>query len=181
MKKILILVSGMSPQIVTETLYALHRQTPSWVPDEIRLVTTKTGKQRAELELLKGSCHFQRWREDYEICQPIHFDSNCITVIHDKQGNPLQDLRSPEDNESAADLIAATVQEFTQSPDTEVHVSLAGGRKTMGYYAGYALSILAASRTACLMFWSVKALKACRTFTTLHPTIRLSATGKDSR
>jgi CRISPR-associated protein (TIGR02584 family) len=30
---------------------------------------------------------------------------------------------------------------LTEDPDTEIHVSIAGGRKTMGYYLGYALSL----------------------------------------
>jgi hypothetical protein len=33
------------------------------------------------------------------------------------------------------------VREFTACTNTELHVSLAGGRKTMGFYVGYALSL----------------------------------------
>ncbi len=42
-RRILLAVTGLTPQVVTETLYALacRPQTP-WVPDEIHLVTTAT-------------------------------------------------------------------------------------------------------------------------------------------
>ena len=32
-------------------------------------------------------------------------------------------------------------QKFTLDDDTQLMVSIAGGRKTMGYYAGYALTL----------------------------------------
>ena len=41
-RKILIAVTGMSPQILTETVYALHMQ-QDWLPDEIFVLTTQTG------------------------------------------------------------------------------------------------------------------------------------------
>ena len=41
----------------------------------------------------------------------------------------------------AADFIMDKVRELTQEPSHELHVSIAGGRKTMGYYLGYALSL----------------------------------------
>jgi hypothetical protein len=40
-----------------------------------------------------------------------------------------------------ADFITETLRELTEDDQTELHVSIAGGRKTMGYYLGYALSL----------------------------------------
>ena len=53
----------------------------------------------------------------------------------------LDDIRTPQDNEAAADLISELVRSFTADPDCALHASLAGGRKTMSYYLGYALSL----------------------------------------
>jgi len=52
-RKILLAVTGLSPQIVTETLYALAvgQDTP-WIPDEIHLITSCEGAERARLSLL---------------------------------------------------------------------------------------------------------------------------------
>ena len=48
-KKILLLVSGMSPQIITETLYALITQPQPWVPDEVHLITIRVNVVRDQL------------------------------------------------------------------------------------------------------------------------------------
>lgn len=141
-KRILLLVSGMSPQIITETLYALSVQhSPAWIPNEIHLITTLQGKQNALLELLEGNKHFAHFLNDYTITQPIRFDESTIHLIHPEGGQPLEDLRTPADNEAAADTITRLIRDFTHQESTELHVSLAGGRKTMGFYAGYALSL----------------------------------------
>ena len=48
--RILLAVTGLTPQIVTETLYALAcREADPWVPHEIHLITTATGAESARL------------------------------------------------------------------------------------------------------------------------------------
>lgn len=138
--KILLAVSGMSPQIITETLYALVVE-KQWVPNEIQLITTIQGKRNAVLQLLEGKRHFMRFLRDYDVKEPIRFDAQRIVLIQDAAGEALADLRTPDDNEAAANTICTTIRELTQDDNTELHVSLAGGRKTMGFYAGYALSL----------------------------------------
>jgi len=52
-RRILLAVCGLSPQIVTETLYALASAPDlPFVPTEVHLITTREGAQRAELSLL---------------------------------------------------------------------------------------------------------------------------------
>lgn len=41
----------------------------------------------------------------------------------------------------AADAIVELVRRCTQDDQTALHVSIAGGRKTMGFFMGYALSL----------------------------------------
>jgi hypothetical protein len=62
-------------------------------------------------------------------------------VLHDRSGAPLPDIRTIEDNEAAADAITEHIRELTQSDDSALHVSIAGGRKTLGFFVGYALSL----------------------------------------
>ena len=78
--------------------------------------------------------------KDYQL-SGITFNGNNIHIIKDKQGLPLSDIRTPQDNEQVANVISAYVQQFTQNPQSALHVSIAGGRKTMGFYLGYALSL----------------------------------------
>lgn len=141
-RKILLAVSGMSPQIVTETLYALVTRDTPWIPDEIHLLSTKDGCERAKMELLHPSrAIFQRFCEEYlPQGHIIRFDSECLhTFTHD--GKELSDIHSLEDSAHVADEIAKKVFEFTRDNDTEIHASIAGGRKTMGFLLGYAMSL----------------------------------------
>lgn len=78
--------------------------------------------------------------EEYNLPE-IKFDEKSLNAIVDEEGNKLDDLKTPEENELAADMICQKVREFTQDDNVSLHVSIAGGRKTMGFYAGYALSL----------------------------------------
>ena len=141
-RRFLIAVTGLSPQIVTETLYALAvEQKPPFIPTEIRLITTEKGAERARSSLLHPeSGRFHHLCADYAL-PPIVFESEHIYVLTDIDGAPLTDIRSPSDNTHAADAITDMVRELTQDCGSALHVSIAGGRKTMGFYLGYALSL----------------------------------------
>lgn len=141
-RRVLLAVSGLSPQIVTETLYALAvRAGRPWIPTEIRLLTTVRGAEHARLNLLSAEPGwFERLRADYAL-PPIRFDADGIEVIRDAAGAPLADIRSQADNDATADALTEAVRALTADADCALHVSIAGGRKTMGYYLGYALSL----------------------------------------
>jgi CRISPR-associated protein (TIGR02584 family) len=140
-RRILLAVTGLSPQILTETIYALAiQQKPAFVPTEVHLVTTGKGAEHARLNLLGRIGWFQRLCEDWQLPQ-MSFGPGNIHVIPGADGNALEDIRNVADNGRAADFITARVAELTSDPQAALHVSLAGGRKTMGYYLGYALSL----------------------------------------
>ena len=54
----LLATTGASPQIITETLYAIHHENRQW-PDEIFLITTSFGKEKAVEGLIRQK-HLQR-------------------------------------------------------------------------------------------------------------------------
>ncbi|MDF1584355.1 MAG: CRISPR-associated ring nuclease Csm6, partial [Methyloprofundus sp.] len=142
-RRILLAVSGMSPQIVTETLYAIAvtGQDMAFIPTEVHLITTGIGSHQAELQLLHpNSGQFHQLCRDYQL-PGIQFDAAHIHVIEDQQGNRLDDIKTPSQNEAAADFITHIVSQLTADENVALHVSIAGGRKTMGYYLGYALSL----------------------------------------
>jgi len=141
-RRILLCVTGLSPQIVTETLYALAvTGEPRFVPTEIHLITTADGAERARLTLLSEEPGwFRQLHQDYGL-PDIHFTLDTIHILHDADGRLLRDIRAVADNEAIADAITAQVRELTADPDCAVHASIAGGRKTMGFYLGYALSL----------------------------------------
>lgn len=141
-RRLLVAVTGMSPQIVTETLYALAvAQMPPFIPTGIRLITTEAGAQLARQKLLEpGSGQVRRLCADYGL-PPVEFEAGHVMVLEDSRGQPMSDIRDVGDNTRAADTIAAVIHDFTQDEDSALHVSIAGGRKTMGFYMGYALSL----------------------------------------
>lgn len=140
-RNILLAVTGLSPQIVTETLYALATQPQPWIPQAVHLITTREGAERARLSLLSEQPGwFARLRADYNL-PAIDFDEDQIHTLTDGSGRPLDDIRNQQDNIAAADQITEQVRQFTADPDTCLHVSIAGGRKTLGFYLGYALSL----------------------------------------
>ncbi|MFI3135358.1 MAG: CRISPR-associated ring nuclease Csm6 [Methylococcaceae bacterium] len=140
--RILLAVSGLSPQILTETLYGLTVTTNTpFIPTEIHLITTIEGAHRAKLDLLhQDTGKFLAFCEEYQM-PDIQFNESNIHIITDQAGQYLDDIRNPEQNEAAADFITRMVSKLTQNTDAAIHVSIAGGRKTMGYYLGYALSL----------------------------------------
>lgn len=142
-RRILLCVTGLSPQIVTETLYTLTVMSePRFVPTEIHLLTTAEGAERARLTLLSEEPGwFHRFCQDYGF-PTIRFTLDTIHILRDAEGRLLGDIRNVADNEAIADAITAQVRELTADPDSVVHASIAGGRKTMGFYLGYALSLL---------------------------------------
>ena len=143
-RRVLLCVTGTSPQIITETLYALAVESgdrPRFVPTEIRILTTAKGAEQARLSLLaEDRDMLGRLCRDYAL-EGIHFDATCIEVFVDAQGQPMDDIVTPADNERAADQITRCVSELTSDADAVIHASIAGGRKTMGFYLGYAMSL----------------------------------------
>jgi CRISPR-associated protein (TIGR02584 family) len=141
-RRILLCVTGLSPQIITETLYALAvAGEPRFVPTEIHLLTTAEGGERARLTLLSDEPGwFHRLRRDYGLSD-IRFTLDMIHLLRAADGRPLDDIREPTDNEAIADAITAKVRDLTTDPDGAVQASIAGGRNTMGFYLGYALSL----------------------------------------
>lgn len=139
-RRVLLLVAGWTPQVVTETVFALTQaRTPRFVPTHVQVVTTRTGREQCEIALLRHGW-FQRLREEWAL-PPMEFRTADLHVITNTRGEELEDIRTAADNAAAANAIASLIRNISADEDCALHVSLAGGRKTMGYFAGYALSL----------------------------------------
>ncbi len=143
-RRILLVIIGKTPQIFTETLFKLSVQTaPPFVPTEIHIITTKEGARSASLALLgvgKKRGEFHRFCSDFGF-SGIRFYAENIHIIADTEGEFIDDNQSTAHNKIASDYITDKVREFTRDDNSALHLSLAGGRKTMSFYAGYALSL----------------------------------------
>ena len=134
----LLATTGASPQIVTETLYAIHHENQQW-PDEIFLITTSFGKRKA-VEGLLDKQHLQRLCTELQRPMPA-FNAEHVLVTPGADGTEVEDARSLQDHEALANFIMTQVRNRTASDQGSLHTSLAGGRKTMTFYIGYAMSL----------------------------------------
>lgn len=142
-RRALVCVTGLSPQIVTETLYALfHAEDGPFLPTEMHVVTTRTGARLVEERLLAngtGPLHALL----AELGLPERSAQPALHVHQiSREGSPLDDIESPQDNQAAANCILDVVATLARDPQCAIHASIAGGRKSMGFLLGYAMSLV---------------------------------------
>mgnify|MGYP000047131235 CR=1 FL=1 len=149
-RHIFVAVTGQTPQIVTETLYALmvERHIPI---SEVFVITTRVGAEHIRRDLLDpAQGQFFAFCREYGFDpRAIRFDEAHILTItrtsprHRRTSQAvsashgsieLDDIRTVEDNRCLAEQLLGIIQQLTDDPRTVVHGSIAGGRKTMSAY-----------------------------------------------
>jgi CRISPR-associated protein (TIGR02584 family) len=148
-RQILLCVAGLTPQIVTETLYSLTQERGERV-DEIRVITTIAGRDKVMQVLLDSERgKFYEFCRDYQIDPAaIKFNETTIALLRTPDGRTLTDIRTPEENEYAGDQICEIVRELAKDPDSRIHASVAGGRKTMSIYLTAAMQLFGRAQDA---------------------------------
>jgi CRISPR-associated protein (TIGR02584 family) len=136
-KNILITVLGSSPQVITETLYALKDKN---FPQQIIIFTTEHGAN--QIETLSLHQKIEALCNDYNLAIPT-LSPDDIHTVKDLNGNKISDIRNSEDQEAMADQITQTVRYLVADEHCAIHASIAGGRKSMSFYMGYIFSIFA--------------------------------------
>ena len=143
---ILVSAMGTSPAVLTNTVWGLAHQKPSIVPDEIVVFITKRGKELLSQKLFgEGVWNEMRSnlkREKIEIDGKLVFGATSIRVIPDAEGNEIEDLRTGDDNLRAADFMLSQLRQYTEDSETELHVSIAGRRKTISALLFSCMSLL---------------------------------------
>lgn len=137
-RSILIATVGTAPGVVTETVWALlDRKPEAWVPTAIYLVTTTLGRQECQKALLGSTSQLAALfrAKGLEPFEPIFI----VPQVNSSQ--PIEDIRTKDENVAFANEITRLVQSYAQDQNSRIHVSIAGGRKTMSSYAQAALSI----------------------------------------
>lgn len=153
MKTTLLAVTGLSPAVVTETIWALaKRKDEPILPERVVCVTTAVGSVQIEEALFTRRAEWgdaSVWEcmrqalgagGDQLIADPPR-------VIHrpePAQGRaaPLDDILSPVDHQAAAEEIFAAVWDVVRDPEQRLIASIAGGRKTMGALLHAAVSLI---------------------------------------
>ncbi len=161
LETVLLAVIGMSPAVLTETVWALAQEAEPVIPARVVVVTTVAGRQAIERELLAPSAP----ATEAQPAPPTVWEQLRATVLgpgyqnaarlilepprvietanpHSGGTDLLADIQTPSDNEAAADFILDEVRRITFNDDTRLVASLAGGRKTMGALLYAAMSLL---------------------------------------
>ena len=141
-RDILIVTVGATPPVVTETVWALLTRERNGshdplVPSRIHLVTTAGGRAVFETELLgPGGKLDELFRTFGHALPPVE-----VNLPVDKAGIELTDIRTEAECVAFANTVSRLIRRHADDARTRIHVSLAGGRKTMSYYAGAAISL----------------------------------------
>lgn len=144
MTNALVTVLGLSPAVITETLWALaHRETVGqpdpFVVDEIHVLTTGRGIEqvRSRLDGAGGGLA----RVCAELGRQDRRPSLTVEPIRGADGHVLDDIRGEADNSALGDATVRLVGRLSERDDVRIHASMAGGRKTMSFFMGYVLSL----------------------------------------
>ena len=138
-KETLVFVAGTTPQIITETIYALSQKTNPVYPDELFIIITSTGRRKIEDTLLKQGV-LKSLVKEYSLPE-IRLTEDSFIIVRDETGREIDDIKDESENEVMGDLITSLIQRLTADKGTRLHCSLAGGRKTMSFYLGAALQL----------------------------------------
>lgn len=132
MKTFLVAVCGLTPQVVTETLYALHQQGTQ--VDAVRILTTRLGKDACIGQLLRADDgEYFRYLKEYGISpETIDFAPRHVMAVLNEDGTEIDDIDTEEENERFLHFCMKQAFELTKDAGSRVLFSIAGGRKTMG-------------------------------------------------
>lgn len=154
---VLLSVTGQSPGVLTETIWALAHETPSIIPHRVVVITTTEGQKTLIKDLLSPpeDCVWDQLRQSLEAkgfdltdrlrFGQTHHDIRVFTIFDPKtkRTRELPDITSEAQNLAAADFIMEQVRGLAMDDDVRLVASVAGGRKTMGALLFAIMSLLA--------------------------------------
>jgi hypothetical protein len=160
-EKVFVVTLGMAPAVITETLWALLRRDPPWRPDRIEVITTTGGARSVAKDLLRSGGPMHSLFEPHpvppvslHVPAPGDADGPVRSLRLDWTGHTLTesdlarldgahaDVASETEASDMGDLILLRIWETTRCPDNQLHLSIAGGRKTMSAHALYSLGLV---------------------------------------
>lgn len=143
-KNVLITVLGMSPAVVTETIWALFREGAEQVPDEVCIVTSEKGR----MGFKKGVLDTGIWDEMKAAVGKERMRLEWGMLTDPSTGEALDDIVNSEHQEIVADRLLETIRRYKnpQGDPYRIVASIAGGRKSMSALM-YAAMSLAAEET----------------------------------
>ena len=129
MRQVMLAVVGLSPQVVTEAVYALACEGREVA--EIHLITTRNGRDEIMKHLLApDDGKLAALCREYGLTPP-DCGPHTLHVLRDASGAEVDDIAEAEDNEQLLSLCLELAWKHTRRDDCAVSFLVAGGRKTM--------------------------------------------------
>ncbi len=137
-KRVLVAAVGLSPQVVTETLHALW-QANAWVPSEIVLLATSKGEELCKQLLLDPNTGaLVSWGREWGIEGAERLAAGTSIEVSESDSGDVDDVRAVM---AMAEKARAVISSITGDDRSELHVSLAGGRKPMAAILAILMSL----------------------------------------
>ncbi|NUN09538.1 MAG: TIGR02584 family CRISPR-associated protein [Ignavibacteriaceae bacterium] len=146
MKNILIAVTGLTPQIVTETFFCLAKLKKVNI-DEIYVITTKLGREVILGKYKNSSAYKLPLKAEIKnMCAkwklPVpKFEVSSNVIVAQEESLELNDIRSDKDNLLFPNKTAEFIRKMSEDPGNVLYCSISGGRKSMGVHLAAALQI----------------------------------------
>ena len=142
---VLLALSGLSPAVLTESVWALAHEAPPLVPSRVVVLTTRRGREAICRDLLdSGAWDWLRHCLGAP-ASSLRFgpSADCIRLFPAAtELADADDIATPEDSARAGDFILDALRQFTENPGVRVVFSVAGGRKTMTALGALAMTLL---------------------------------------
>ena len=126
-------VIGHSPAVLTETLAAARARDGLDIRS-VHVISTRTGA-----ELLRKRLFDEGGWEAF-LAEWPEFSSTAFSERHVRAVD-CDDIRAEAENRLVVEAVLALVRELTEESRPGLLASLAGGRKTMSYHLGFAMSL----------------------------------------
>jgi len=146
---ILICVSGLTPQIVTESLFCLSVQEKIPI-NEVYVLTTKRGRDvilgrdkhpaTPKTPLKNEITNLCR---KYKLKEPLFRENDNHIIVAKEETIELPDIRSDKDNVLFPNKVCDFLRFKSTNPDNVLFCSITGGRKSMSVHMANALSLFA--------------------------------------
>jgi len=146
-KTVLLAVTGMSPAVLTETVWTLAHGAEPVIPDKVVAVTTRAGKKKLQEELLSPRPDYSGhtvWmalsaslhKKGHNTENKLQFGDTNEHIRVFTRNTPtgpaeLDTVTTDEENMAAADFLLDCVRAIVSTENTRLVASIAGGYKTM--------------------------------------------------
>ncbi|KAF0151028.1 MAG: family CRISPR-associated protein [Ignavibacteria bacterium] len=147
MKNILVCVSGLTPQIITESLFclAIKEKTPI---HEIYVITTARGREvilgldkAVSTPKIALKTEIESLCSKYKISVPLFINNSDHIIVAKEESIELSDVRSDKQNKLFPNKVAEFIRLKSLEKETVLYCVISGGRKSMSVHLAFALSL----------------------------------------